>query len=107
LSTTIRASGFQVEIVGTGEDALDRLDFFRPDLIIMEVRLPFRSGFEICQIIRSHPEWNGVRIVLLTVKDRQAEVVKGLALGADSCMTKPFSTRELLNRVSDLLGTAR
>jgi DNA-binding response OmpR family regulator len=94
---------YQVEIVRTGERVIDRIPVFRPHLVLMEVRLPFRSGFEVCQIIRSHPEWHPIRVVLLTVKNRQSEMAKGLALGADAYITKPFATADLLRTVSDLL----
>jgi len=75
-----------------------------PDLVLLDVMMPKKSGFEVCQEIRSDPAMAGVRILMLTAKGRDTEVAKGLALGADAYMTKPFSTRELVDKVRDLLG---
>ncbi len=66
--------------------------------------LPQKNGFEVCQKIRENPAWNGIKVVMLTAKGRESEVTKGLALGADAYITKPFATRELLATVQRLLG---
>ena len=97
-------NGFQVEIARTGEEALDRMDRFRPDVLLSEARLPFRSGFEICQIIHGRIEWQPVRIVLMTSSNRDPESAKAKAVGADACITKPFSTSDLLATTNNLLA---
>jgi DNA-binding response OmpR family regulator len=66
--------------------------------------LPKKDGFEVCQQIRANPEWRGVKVVMLTAKGRDTEVTKGLALGADAYVTKPFSTKDLVAQVRKLLG---
>jgi DNA-binding response OmpR family regulator len=76
---------------------------FAPDLVLLDVMLPLLNGFEVCRKIRENPAWNAVKIVMLTAKGREAEVDKGLALGADLYVTKPFSTKDLVARVDELL----
>jgi DNA-binding response OmpR family regulator len=74
-----------------------------PDLILLDIMLPKKDGFELCQQIRANPAWNAVKIVMLTAKGRDTERSKGLALGADLYLTKPFSTKELVAQVKQLL----
>jgi DNA-binding response OmpR family regulator len=75
---------------------------FQPDLVLLDVMLPHRDGFEVCQQLRADG-WTELKIVMLTAKGREAEVAKGLAVGADAYVTKPFSTRELVDAVAQLL----
>jgi DNA-binding response OmpR family regulator len=96
--------GHQVRVARSGEEALDSVTAERPDLIIMDIALPFRSGFEVCQIVRRRPEWKDVRIVLLSARGRHVDVAKGMAMGADAFFVKPFSTQEFVKRVRDLLS---
>lgn len=96
-------SGYEVAVAGNGEEALAQLAAFRPDLVLLDVMLPVISGFEVCQRIRENPEWNRVRILMLSAKGRELDISKGMALGADAYITKPFSTKELVERVRSLL----
>ena len=100
-------NGYQVETARSAEEALERMESFRPRLLLVEGRLPFRSGFEVCQIVRRRAEWQPVGVMLMTANDRKQESAKALALGADSCITKPFSTRELLDTAHKLLESHR
>jgi DNA-binding response OmpR family regulator len=97
-------SGYQVKTAANGEEALRRIAEFRPDLILLDIMLPRKNGFEVCQKIRENPAWNGIKVVMLSAKGRESEVTKGLALGADAYITKPFATKELLAQVHRLLG---
>ncbi len=97
-------AGYTVRSVFDGEAALRELASFRPDLILLDVMLPLRDGFEVCQKIRDDPALRAIKVVMLTAKGREVEVAKGLALGADLYITKPFATRELLASVRRLLG---
>ena len=103
LEFLMKREGYQVEVANDGEEAVRRIRASRPDLVVLDVMMPKKSGFEVCQEIRSDPEMAGVRILMLTAKGRDTEVAKGLALGADAYMTKPFSTRELVDKVRNLL----
>jgi DNA-binding response OmpR family regulator len=96
--------GYEVEVARDGDEALTLLDTFRPDLVLLDVMMPRRSGYEICQKMRERPDWAHIKVVMLSAKGREAEVSKGMSLGADVYVTKPFSNRELVAQVADLLG---
>jgi two-component system, OmpR family, alkaline phosphatase synthesis response regulator PhoP len=104
LEFLMKQAGYDVCSVSDGEEALNQLNTFRPDLVLLDVMLPLRDGFEVCQTIREDPALKAMKVVMLTAKGREVEVAKGLALGADLYMTKPFATRELLSNVRGLLG---
>ena len=98
--------GFEVEVAPTGEAALEALGKAPADLVLLDVMMPKLDGFEVCQRIRGNSLWAGTKIVMLTAKGREVERDKGLALGADEYVTKPFSTRDLVARVKEMLGGA-
>ena len=106
LEFLMKKAGYDVRVAHDGEEALAEVRKARPDLILLDVMMPRRNGFDVCEVIRANPDWQGVRIVLLTAKGRDVERVKGLALGADDYITKPFSTREVVERVTAWLGPA-
>ena len=97
-------SGYDVAVARNGEEALALVESFRPDLVLLDVMMPLRSGYDVCQRMRDRPEWRHIRIVMLSAKGREAEVSKGMSLGADAYVTKPFSNRELIATVGGLLG---
>jgi DNA-binding response OmpR family regulator len=99
LEFLLKKEGYDVRVERDGEAALAAVAERRPDLILLDVMVPKRDGYDICQAIRSNPAWSGIRIIMLTAKGREVEREKGLALGADEYMTKPFSTRELIERI--------
>lgn len=102
----MRREGFEVLVAHDGEEGLARIRADRPDLVVLDVMMPKLDGFEVCKAVRADPTLAGVRILMLTAKGRAAEITKGLALGADAYIPKPFSTRELVAKVKELLGTA-
>ena len=104
LEFLMRKQGHEVQVALDGDEALDAIGAFAPDLVLLDVMLPRRSGYEICQTLREEPAWRHIKIVLLTAKGRDVEVAKGMAVGADDYVTKPFSTHELVERVERLLG---
>lgn len=104
LEFLMRHSGYEVATAGDGDETLRMLGEFRPDLVLLDVMLPLRDGFEVCQKIRADPQWRDLKVVMLTAKGREVEVAKGLAIGADAYITKPFATRDLLSNVQRLLG---
>ena len=97
-------SGYEVAVARNGEEALALVESFRPDLVLLDVMMPRRSGYDVCRQMRERPEWRGIKIVMLSAKGREAEVSKGLSLGADAYLTKPFSNRDLIARVAGLLA---
>ena len=96
--------GYQVEIARNGDEALALVESFGPDLVLLDVMMPRRSGYEVCRKMREHAEWRHIEVVMLSAKGREVEVSKGLSLGADAYVTKPFSNRELMAQVAALLG---
>ncbi len=103
LQFLMKKGGFETSVARDGDAALSEVERFRPDLVLLDVNLPHRDGFEVCQTLRSSG-WTDLKIVMLTAKGRETEVTKGLEMGADAYVTKPFSTRELVDEVARLLS---
>jgi DNA-binding response OmpR family regulator len=101
----MQREGLEVEVASTGQAAVAALDRPPADLVLLDVMMPELDGFEVCQRIRDHPDWRTAKIVMLTAKGRDVEREKGLALGADAYVTKPFSTRDLVAKVKQMLGS--
>ncbi len=106
LEFLMKQAGFQVRTASDGEAALAAVAAEAPDLVLLDVMMPRKNGYEVCQAIRANPDCKGVRIIMLTAKGREVEREKGLALGADDYITKPFSTQEVVERVRELLAEA-
>jgi DNA-binding response OmpR family regulator len=106
LEFLMQRNGYEVKTAGDGEAALRLVNEFRPDLILLDIMLPLKSGYEVCQKIRENPELGATKVIMITAKGRDIEVAKGLALGADAYITKPFSTQDLLDHVKRLLSEA-
>lgn len=104
LEFLMKKEGFSVRSAGDGEEVLQAMTDKTPDLVLLDVMMPKRNGYDVCATIRANPLWQQVRIIMLTAKGREVEQEKGLALGADAYVTKPFSTRELVMKVRSLLG---
>lgn len=104
LEFLLRKAGYEVTGVDDGEAALEAVKAAAPDLMLLDVSLPKLSGYEVCEAVRANPEWKGVRILMLTARGRDIEREKGLALGADDYVTKPFATRDVVERVQALIG---
>jgi DNA-binding response OmpR family regulator len=99
--------GYEVSAARDGEEALVEIARAVPDLVLLDVMLPKLDGLSLCEKIRANPAWEGMRIVMLTARDSDIERRKGLALGADAYITKPFSTKEVLAHVANLLAHPR
>ncbi len=107
LEFLMRKAGYEVTGVEDGEAALKAVKDAAPDLMLLDVTLPKLSGYEVCEAVRANPEWSGVRILMLTARGRDIEREKGIALGADDYVTKPFATRDVVERVKALLGAEK
>ena len=103
LEFLMKREDYDVRVARDGEAALQAIDERCPDLILLDVMMPKRDGYSVCQTIRANPAWKDLRIIMLTAKGRDIEREKGLALGADDYITKPFSTRDLLKLVRQYL----
>jgi DNA-binding response OmpR family regulator len=104
LDYLMRREGFEVAVAGDGEAALQAVAGQAPDLVILDLMLPKVNGFDVCTRLRADVRWQGLKILMLTAKGREAEISKGLAVGADAYVTKPFSTKDLVAEVKRLLA---
>jgi len=96
-------NGYDVMVAFSGEEAMEIIAEKKVDLILLDIMLPVIDGFEVCQRVRENPQWNKIKIILLTALGSNANVEKGLALGADAYITKPFSNIEIVDKVRELL----
>jgi len=103
----LQRSGYDVHVARNGEEALELVERTTPDLVLLDVMMPVKSGYEVCTRIRERADWRHIKIIMLSAKGRDAEVTRGLALGADVYVTKPFSTRDLMAKITGLLGEPR
>jgi DNA-binding response OmpR family regulator len=106
LQFLMKNAGYEVRTAKDGDEALAELERGVPDLILLDVMMPKRDGFEVCQRIRGHPQWKVVPIIMLTARGRPIEREKGLALGANDYITKPFSTKAVIARVEAVLANS-
>ena len=104
LEFVLQRSGYDVHVARNGDEALKLVEQARPDLVLLDVMMPVKSGYEVCKRIRERDDGRQTKIIMLSAKGRDAEVSKGLAIGADLYITKPFSTRDLMDKVRELLG---
>lgn len=104
LEYLMQREGFEVLLARDGDEALALLRSARPDLLLLDVMMPGRSGFEVCQALRADAALQHTLVIMLSAKGREADMAKGLGLGADVYLTKPFSTRALVQAVRDLLA---
>ncbi|MCG7981673.1 MAG: response regulator [Candidatus Thiodiazotropha lotti] len=103
LEFLMKKAGYSVTTANNGVDALSTIKQLRPDLVLLDVMMPRMDGYEVCQAVRGDPELSSVRIIMLTARGRDVERDKGMALGADDYVTKPFATQELVEKVKSLL----
>lgn len=104
LEYLLKREGYTVVIARDGEEALQTIRREQPDLVLLDVMMPKKTGFEVCQEVRADDALQSTKILMLTAKGRDTDVAKGTALGADAYMTKPFATRDLVQKVAQMLG---
>ena len=104
LKFLMEKAGYQVASAEDGAAAAELVESFQPDVVLLDVMLPQLSGYEVLRRIRQSEESESISVIMLTARGREAEAAKGLALGADRYVTKPFSTRDLVREVQELLG---
>ncbi|MDQ6437813.1 phosphate regulon transcriptional regulator PhoB [Mesorhizobium sp. LHD-90] len=107
LRYNLESEGYQVEVVGRGDEAEIRLQENVPDLLVLDWMLPAVSGIELCRRLRMRPETERLPIIMLTARGEESDRVRGLATGADDYLVKPFSTPEFVARVKALLRRAK
>lgn len=104
LEFLLQREGLEVRVARDGGEAMRLIEADRPDLVLLDVMLPVLNGYDVCQKVREQPGLRHVKIIMLSAKGYDAEVKKGIALGADLYVTKPFSTRDLVAKVQGLLA---
>ena len=105
LEYLLRRGGYEVHVARDGDEALSQVNAKLPDLVLLDVMMPRRNGYEVCKAIRARAELQHTKVVMLSAKGRDAEINLGMAAGADLYITKPFSTRELLAKIKTLLSS--
>jgi DNA-binding response OmpR family regulator len=103
LQFIMKKAGFEVRVARDGEEALAAVQSKAPDLILLDLMIPKRDGYDVCQTIRANPAWQDIYIIMLTAKGRDVDREKGISLGANDYVTKPFSTRDLTEKVKQIL----
>ena len=104
LEYLLKRAGYTVLVARDGQEAIDTIRSERPALVLLDVMMPKKSGHEVCAELRADEALRGTLVLMLSAKGRDTDVDKGLGVGADAYMTKPFSTKELAAKVAEMLG---
>ena len=103
LQFLMEKNGYQALVAQSGEEALEAVSKYSPDLVLLDIMLPGIDGFEVCEIVKLNPEWKHIKIIFLTAKGRDVDIAKGMVLGADEYIAKPFSNQQIVESVQRLL----
>jgi two-component system, OmpR family, alkaline phosphatase synthesis response regulator PhoP len=103
LQFLMEQQGYYVMTAQRGEFALDSIYQYKPDLVLLDIMLPGIDGYKVCEIVRLNPEYRYTKIIFLTAKSSEVEIAKGLKLGGDAYITKPFLNDELVAKVKEIL----
>ena len=106
LKYLLERGGYQVLVARDGQEAIDAIRRERPALVLLDVMMPKKSGHEVCAELRADEAVRDTLVLMLSAKGRDTDIDKGLGVGADAYMTKPFSTKELAAKVAEMLGAA-
>jgi DNA-binding response OmpR family regulator len=104
LEFLMRQEGYNVIVAQSGEEAFEMIAKYVPDLVLLDIMLPVINGFEVCEIVRLNPDWEKMKVMFLSARRRDLDVAKGLMMGADDYITKPFSNTNLVRKVNSLLS---
>lgn len=103
LEFLMKKNGYQVIIARNGTEALEAINTVKPNLILLDIMMPDVDGYSICKHVKSKKELKDIHVVFLSAKTKETDVQKGLDLGASMYITKPFSTRDLMKKVNELM----
>ncbi len=106
LEFLMEQNGYEVLVAHSGEESIEIIAKDKPALVLLDIMLPGIDGYEVCEIIRLNPEWRDIKVIFLTAKGREVDRAKGMVLGADAYITKPFSNAEVIQRIRDLLDSS-
>lgn len=104
LEFMMKREGYEVVVARDGAAALAAIRGQRPDLVLLDAMMPGMTGFDVCEAVRADTTLKGTVILMLTAKGRETDMARGVGAGADAYVTKPFSTRDLMAKVREMLG---
>lgn len=104
LTFVLKKEGYDVSSAVNGEDALAKIQQSKPNLVFLDVMMPKKNGYEVCKEVRGNSSLSDIHIIMLTAKGQEADREKGLNVGADEFMAKPFSPMMVIEKVKELLG---
>lgn len=104
LAYILKKEGYDVSTAKDGEQAMDMVRDSKPHLMILDVMMTRKSGYDVCEEVKSDPDLRDIHVMMLTAKGQVGDREIGLSKGADEYLTKPFSPRLILNKVEELLG---
>lgn len=102
ISYNLREEGYEVVVARDGDEAMEQAEHHRPDMILLDVMMPYRTGMEVCRLLRKNPDFSQTIIVFLTALNDELSHIKGLEYGADDYLNKPISTKVLMSKVNSL-----
>ncbi len=105
LKFIMNKAGYDVRVAEDGDQAIREIERQKPDALLLDIMLPKKDGYAVCELIKGTPKWADIKVIMLTAKSRDTDKQRALNLGADDYITKPFSTRELADRMTELLTT--
>lgn len=103
IALRLEASGFEVTLAYDGQEAMDKVQAARPDLIILDLMLPRIDGYKVCRLLKFDVKWRDIPIIMLTARAQESDKIMGQEVGADAYLTKPFKTEELMATVNQLV----
>ena len=106
LSYVLQREGYHVESAVDGQEAMSKIETLRPDLVFLDLMLPRLDGFQICRRVKERPDLRSTYVIILTAKGQQEDRQKGFQAGADAFMTKPFSPKEIIDKLRQILGSS-
>ena len=104
LEFLMKKAGYEVMIARDGTEALELINKFKPALILLDIMMPDVDGYAICAYVKDNPKLKEIKIVFISAKTKEADIEKGLRLGASRYISKPFSTRDVMQQVKELLN---
>jgi DNA-binding response OmpR family regulator len=99
----LEMEGYEVHTARDGNEALEVAQRVHPDLILLDINMPNKDGYEVCRLLREQPELAGIKVIMLTAKGQPLEKKKGLEVGADEYVTKPFGAEDLLEKIRAMI----
>ncbi len=105
LSFVLQKEGFEIETACDGEEALEKARQFRPKILFLDIMMPLEDGYEVCEKLKSAPDTKDIYIIMLTAKGQIIDKKRGLEVGTDEYITKPFSPREIVDKVKGIIGS--